>query len=243
VARIDDGLDNPQAFALLAEQTSARNLLAYGLNALRTAAFLETTRDPIMTMLSIGVEKLFKMALGLAHVAEHREWPPAVRFKNVWRHDLDVMLDELLGILHARMNRATHAHYVETMLEEVERDPALRPLIAALSSYGKQGRFYNLDLLAERPQAGPGPDEMWSIVEQVLIEHDDDLRAQRTAVTATDPAAQESFIHALEARTADSLERLWRLLAMAGVQGVLGDRGKGWGIDVDPDLVGRQIRS
>lgn len=242
MARIDDGLNNAQAFALLAEQTSARNLLSYGLNALRRAAFLETTRDPIMTMLSIGVEKLLKMALGLAHVAEHREWPPADRFKNVWRHDLETMLDELLDILRTRLDRATHANYVETLLDEIERDPALRPLIAALSAYGKQGRFYNLDLLAERPQAGPGPEEMWSKVEHVLIAHHDDLRVQQAAVTATDAAAQEAFIHALEARTADSLERLWRLLAMSGVQGVLGDRGKGWGVDVNPGLVGRQIR-
>ena len=40
-------------------------------------------------------------------------------------------------------------------------------------------------------------------------------------------------------RMAESLQRYWDLVSMAGVQGVLGDRGKGWGHDFKS--VGRQI--
>jgi len=43
----------------------------------------------------------------------------------------------------------------------------------------------------------------------------------------------------LDERIADSLQGFWDLTAMAGVQGVLGDRGKGWGHDFK--LIGRQI--
>ena len=57
----NDGLSQSQALALIAETTSARNLLGYGIRALRQSEFLETTIDPVMTMLSIGVEKLQKM--------------------------------------------------------------------------------------------------------------------------------------------------------------------------------------
>lgn len=68
-------LDRQQGFALLAEMTSTRNLLAYGIRVVRTGAFIDTTRDPILTMLSIGVEKLYKLALGLIALDRDHRWP------------------------------------------------------------------------------------------------------------------------------------------------------------------------
>ena len=57
-SRYDDELTMQQSLNLEQESDSAKHLLSYGVRTLRTAAFIETTRDPIMTMLSIGVEKL-----------------------------------------------------------------------------------------------------------------------------------------------------------------------------------------
>lgn len=88
VTQLDDGLTVPQGLQLIQESDSAKHLLAYGLRALRTAAFIETTRDPIMTMLSIGVEKMLKLGLGLNHLAATRCWLPLVVLKNEYRHDL-----------------------------------------------------------------------------------------------------------------------------------------------------------
>ena len=65
----DDDLSVLQGLNFLQESDSAKHLLAYGIRALRTAAFIETTRDPIMTMLSIGVEKMLKIGLGLDYLA------------------------------------------------------------------------------------------------------------------------------------------------------------------------------
>ena len=70
--RYDDDLSMLQGLNLIQETDSAKHLLAYGIRALRTAAFIEMTRDPIMTMLSIGVEKALKLGLGLLHVEENR---------------------------------------------------------------------------------------------------------------------------------------------------------------------------
>lgn len=55
--------------------TSTRNLLAYGIRVIRTGAFIDTTRDPILTMLSIGVEKLYKLTLGLIALDCDHKWP------------------------------------------------------------------------------------------------------------------------------------------------------------------------
>jgi hypothetical protein len=54
--RYDDELSQFQEINLIQESDSAKHLLVYGTHALRAAAFIEPARDPIMTMLSIGVE-------------------------------------------------------------------------------------------------------------------------------------------------------------------------------------------
>lgn len=111
-----------------------------------------TTRDPIMTMLSIAVEKLLKVAFGLLHIKDHRHWLPLHVLKNDYRHDL-VRTEQLLReTIHDRADRATHRFYMDQALTVLESDPVWPPLIAALNRYGKDGRFYSLDALAENPQ-------------------------------------------------------------------------------------------
>ena len=98
-------LDRQQGFALIAEMTSTRNLLAYGIRVIRTGAFIETTRDPILTMLSIGVEKLYKLTLGLIALDCDHKWPNAAAMK-AWGHKLvsmhQAIMDELRTVLRAR---------------------------------------------------------------------------------------------------------------------------------------------
>lgn len=55
----------------------------------------------------------------------------------------------------------------------------------------------------------------------------------------SDFSLSDEFYHRLNARVADSLQRWWDLVAMAAVQGVLGERGKAWGHGIK--AVGRQI--
>lgn len=94
-SRYDDELTRQQSLNLEQESDSAKHLLAYGVRTLRTAAFIETTRDPIMTMLSIGAEKLLKLSLGLLHVEDNRQWLPLEVLKNEYRHDL-IKMERLL---------------------------------------------------------------------------------------------------------------------------------------------------
>lgn len=241
MTKVDDGLSDKQAFALLFETDSARTLGAYGLYTLRNARLLEITRDPIMTLLAIGTEKLLKMGLGLVHLAEHGIWPPKSRFKNVWRHDLSLMAEELLPKLRARLPHATNRSSIEPLLEAVEESPAFVPLLAALSRYGVDGRFYHLDALADDPQPGERPDSMWARAENALLTTRPDLH-RRMFETVTDPPAYERVMHDLHAAMAECVEQFWDMLCMAGVQGMLGPRGKGWGFDVNRKNVVDQLR-
>lgn len=238
--RYDDDLTLQQSLNLDQESDSTKHLLAYGMRALRTAAFIETTRDPIMTMLSIGVEKLLKVALGLLHVEDYGQWLSLQVLKNEYRHDLIKMEALLREAIHSRVDRATHRYYVDQALTALEADPVWPPLVAALNRYGKEGRFYYLDALAENPQREDSPQSFWDAAETVALESDSELKELFNRMMS-DFALSDGFYQQLNARVADSLQRWWDLVAMSAVQGVLGERGKAWGHGIN--AIDRQILS
>jgi hypothetical protein len=235
---IDDGLTTQQGMLLIQESDSAKHLLAYGLRALRLAAFQDTTRDPVRTMLSIGTEKLMKVSLGLFHLAENRSWLSKQTLKDDYRHNIVRMEGLLREEIRANLNRATHRVHVEDLLAAVDQDPVWPPLVAALNRYGQEGRFYYLDALAENPQREESPEAFWEVVDQAALDNDAELTALFHA-SATDFSLYEAFNRGLNEAVAESLQRWWELVAMAGKQGVLGERGSGWGHDVL--LIGRQV--
>jgi len=241
MAQWDDDLTMMQGLMLIEETTAARNLLAYGTRALRQAAFLDTTRDPVMTMLSIGVEKGLKTALGLAHVAEHRVWPSKKTFKDQWGHNLVTMNTELLATLEERLHLATHRRVVEPLLNKVRSNAAWEPIVATLSRYGLSGRFYYLDALAEEPQADQDPGAYWNDAEQALLASKPEFRT--LLFDAMDDQAEFERRQAeLVGFMADAITDWWDLIAFAGKHAMLGDRGRTWGTDIDQRMVGRQIR-
>ena len=69
-----DGLDDQQSLALGAEITSTRNLLHYGTEIVESARLTDTTRDPIMTLLSIGFKKHFQLTVGIAVLEHEGAW-------------------------------------------------------------------------------------------------------------------------------------------------------------------------
>ncbi len=241
MAHQNDNLSLQQGIALIQETTAARNLLAYGTRALRQAAFLDTTRDPVMTMLSIGVEKTMKMTLGLAHVAEHGEWPPRKMFKDHWRHDIAVMNAEILQTIEERLTLATNRGVVPPLLEKVRSNAAWGPIVAALHRYGAQGRFYYLDALAESPQTDDDPGAYWDAAERALLDSNPEFRTAFYAA-ASDPTEWDRRSTELNERMADAITDWWDLIAAAGIQRMLGERGAGWGHEVHQRAVGRQIR-
>ncbi|MCE4025006.1 hypothetical protein LXM50_03360 [Microbacterium sp. Au-Mic1] len=236
--QFDDDLSVLQGLQFIQESDSAKHLLAYGIRALRTAVFIETTRDPIMTMLSIGVEKMLKLGLGLNHLAATRGWLPLAVLRNDYRHNLIKMEGLLREAIQLNVGRAMHPHYVNEALSAVDNDPVWLSLVAALNRYGQEGRFYFLDALADNPQREESPQVFWDAAERVALENEPELNDLFQRMIG-DYSLSDEFYRKLNERMADSLQRYWDLVAIAGVQGVLGDRGKGWGHDFK--LIGRQI--
>ena len=235
---LDDGLTQHQGILLIRESDSAKHLLAYGLRALRLSAFHDTTRDPVLSMLSIGVEKLLKVSLGLIHLDEHREWPTQKTFRTVYRHDIVTMERLLRDRLRIRATRATHPRYFDPLLASLDADPVWRPIVEALHRYGDQGRFYYLDALAGATPVDDSPEVYWDKVDAAARDADPELERLFHA-SIHDYALHDVFMTGLNKAAADSLQQWWSMIAMAGKQGLMGARGVL--IGTDQETIGRQV--
>lgn len=231
-------LEGEKSFALIEEMTSARNLLAYGTRAVRTAAFLDTTRDPVLTMLSIGIEKLYKLTLGIASLDAAQSWPTKAQMKE-FGHNLTDMHTSVMTELSQRTAASTD--YVRGLLAEVEADAVVTPLIATLSRYGQSGRFYHLDRLGDTPQPWESPSAHWQRIEDAVLR---DLHVGAAYRAATEDPTNRALWDYLQTlinhRIADTVERLWKAIAVCGRNHVLGETGTIFGFEVHPDAVGRQ---
>lgn len=228
-------LDTAKGFALIGEMTSTRNLLGYGVRVLREARFLETTRDPIMTMLSIGVEKLLKLTIGAISLDERHTWPSKATMMS-YGHGIAELFDCVLSEI---LNRtADSSDYVKGLVAGVVSDPVTRPLLAALDRYGRSGRFYNLDMLADSPQSEPDPASMWDEAEQAALADPDVAKLQRIAMERpSDNEAWDAFYAGVRGRTADSIDRLWQMISRVGINHALGTTGTVLGWEIAPGAV------
>lgn len=230
-------LNPQQSDALIAEMTSTRNLLAYGIRVIRTGTFIDTTRDPILTMLSIGVEKLYKLTLGLVALDQNRAWPTKAEMKELG-HGLIAMHQRVMAELRARA--ANNSLYVRELIAEVDNDQVVEPIIEALDHYGRMGRFFYLDQLGDAPQS-VSPTAAWHKVDQAALSDPNvDALFQRAMGNVNDNVVWAEFRSGLNERIATAVERVWVTVAVCGRNHALGETGSAFGFEVHPDMVGRQ---
>lgn len=232
-----ENLSFHQGAAFQEEMISTRNLLGYGIHVMRTNAFIATTRDPILTMLSIGLEKLYKLTIGLDALNRGGEWPSRETMRD-FKHDLTKMHGKVMGILTE--GAKTKSQYVRELVHTVESDPVVRAFIHTLSIYGRQGRFYSLDQLANHQQA-EDPDEAWNTTVKAARTDPEVAEAvARWQANIGDDVAVERAERAQHDRMATAIENIWLMAAGCGANGVLGPAGEAFGSLVHPDAVGRQ---
>lgn len=230
-------LDRQQGLALFAEMISTRNLLGYSLRIIRTASFIETTREPILTMLSIGMEKLYKLALGLIILERDHKWPSKSEMKKQG-HNLVPMHAAVMNELQARIEGKSH--YLRELVTRADNDPVVAPIIEALNLYGRMGRFYYLDQLGDAPQA-ISPETAWQKIEQCALADPKVAVLHRQATqNVGDSQAWDELACALRQRIATAVECIWVSIAVCGQNHVLGETGVVFGFEIHPDAVGRQ---
>ena len=231
-------LDFRQESAFLQESVAVRNLLGYAVKTLREAPFIETTLDPILTMASIGVEKLHKLALGALAVDQSGKWPNTVEMKRLGHGSLG-MHSTLMGELETRSLASTP--YVRETLARVHDDPVVAELLGALDTYGRMGRFYYLDLLGDTPQDWVGPNDAWTAIEAAALQ-DPALSRMREESFADvgNNAKFDALLSALSGRVAGAIENVWDAITVSGRNHILGRAGEVLGFEAHRDAVGRQ---
>lgn len=227
-----------QSFAFLGEMTSTRNLLAYGIRVLKNAPFFDTTLDPILTMLSIGVEKYFKLIIGVISLSDTGEWPTTAEMKR-HRHGIYAMWEHVRQEVGVRVDPTNE--YLARLLATVDADEVLPAILDVLDRYGQSGRFYNLDMLGDSPQEKLSPEQMWAgVTEAAHADPESQVKFTAAMVDLTNNEAWDEYHRAICARVAVALERMWEMLSRMGMNNVFGDTGRTLGFEVRASSVGRQ---
>lgn len=209
-----------QAGALVSEIVSARSLLDHGTRVLRdTFGTYDELTDPVLTTLSIGMEKLYKLTLGLTALHTTGDWPTKEQMVTGYDHRLAVMHE---AVLKDCRDRATHPDVV-ALIAEVDTDPVVLPIIAALHDYGMSGRFYYLDQLGDpNGVSRQDPRALWQAIEDAIASSEPQLTQQweKSRETGSEDALSH-YIQARNRRTAASVERVRHLVQMCWMTGVL----------------------
>lgn len=233
------GLSQAQGFTLLAEITSARNLLAYGIRTIRTAPFVDTTLDPILTLTSIGFEKLYKLTLGVTQLGQGNPWPSKTAMQT-YGHGVEELHRKVFTDIRPL---ASTNSFTQPLIDAVDTNPVTIPFIATLDRYGRQGRFYNLDELAASTQAEPAPFDLWTDTENTT--HQDPTIRHLYSISMANPGddtAWDRYHQAVKHKVATTAETICAAIAMAGVQRLYGEPGRTFGTEIRLDMVGQQTR-
>lgn len=97
--------------------------------SLRSAPFIDTTLDPILSLLSIGVEKLQKLVLGVVRLDETGAWPTFDEIR-AYRHNLVTMHEATMAAIRERT--ASSSDFVCEQVAAVDADALIPLLIATL---------------------------------------------------------------------------------------------------------------
>jgi len=231
-------LDFKLETALLGECVSTRNLISYGIKVIREGAFIETTQDPILTMLSIGLEKLHKLSLGAIELELSNTWPDKKTMRSYGHGTLE-MHETLMA--HLNESAVGKSAYVKGLLEGVSEDRVVPEILRALDTYGRAGRFYYLDILASAPQDWVGPDVAWTDIEKAAQGDPavSKLQAESFA-NLGDNASFEALLAATNGRMATSIEAVWDAIVGCGKNHMMGRAGEIIGFEADRAMTGRQ---
>lgn len=127
-----------------------------------------------MVCLASGAEKLLKLTYGLTIADDMGSWPSQTVMQNLYRHQISALDRECRARIADRIALAAAPDYIRTLLDRSASDPLLQPTLDALTRYAAQGRFHNLDVLADSPPSAASPQQLWEDMErQIEVEASD----------------------------------------------------------------------
>lgn len=147
--------------ALSKELDAAASLLAHGVRILQIDGYSVLDAPTVLACLATGAEKLLKLTIGMVALEETGAWPDRKTMAEDYRHAILDLDRHARDAITRRIDESGAAGYIRQLLDSVENDAVIGLVLEALDNYARRGRFYNLDMLAEAPQLGPSPSELW----------------------------------------------------------------------------------
>lgn len=225
---IHDGLDAPQGYALQVEARSIFSLLRDGHREIRSIRHISASADSVFVLTSIGVEKAMKVLMGLCHLRDFGEWPSSSTLRG-WGSDLARVNARFEETLSLNVVNAAHPERARLALAEHRLDHYWPLLIDVLDHYGRSGRFYVVDRLAEADSGWEAPVESWSRLEYAILSEHPGLVA--CLVT---PLQAQAGRRELGDCVAETLLAWWRLIHRFCVDGCFGERATSVGTELAP---------
>lgn len=222
------GLTPRQGVLLATEMQSATNLLRDGRNTLRDMKYASLAEDSVYTLLSLGVEKLLKLSIGLASVEEVGEWP-AKRVRD-FSHSIIDLDDAVRSLMSMNIGRSTHRGYTDRALAALEGDLVWPLLRNGLENYGSGGRYHYLDWISKEPRYD-SPRGYWQSVESEVLRQQPDLYA---LFASPRPGDSEAARQRTNEVIAASLNLWWSAIHTFWVQGVFGSDARMMSSEIDP---------
>lgn len=212
-----------KVIALSDEVDAAASLLRHGLRVLESYTFAARDADAVFVCLAGGAEKLLKLSAGLHALEASGSWPSKATMMGIG-HDIVKLYSHVRGlIVHDAPTRSTAPGFITELLEKVDNDPHVGQVLEVLGTYATRGRFYNLDHLADAPQPGDSPKQLWEALHQGLLKLHPHLLMQLASVEQSDAARTEINTVIVQSITdwRELISRAWRT-------GVFGNLGKQW---------------
>lgn len=230
------GLTRDQTWAGLFEQNAVVRLLGHGVHLLNSAKYVDPVLDPILTVWSIGVEKLLKLSLGHHQLSSIGTWPRLSDMKNRYRHRI-VQMDDELRIHLREWGARTGASYVNSLVGRVDDDPVWVELRGTLDIYGRAGRFHHLDILGGATPTEDSPQHAWEAVEEVARQAESVAPWRLRDITGLSVTEVDEYAMAIKREIVDSMLRWWFMISRSAENGFLGQDGRAFGSSVSPLMV------
>lgn len=166
--------------ALNQEMRLATHAVCAGVTALHHASAARSgSYSEAFFNLSIGIERLIKLALVIDHCLSHAGTFPVDKDLRDKGHDIEALFNEA---------KAIRARYSSTEpLAQIPNDAIVDSIVLCLSEFGKATRYYNLDYLVGGRTVSLGdPIVTWAdrVIKPVLERHYRPTRRERDSVRA-----------------------------------------------------------
>jgi hypothetical protein len=202
---------------LSSEVDATSSLLRAGFFLLYNYRFTALDAEPLFALFSAGSEKLLKLTIGLNRQDAEGTWPSR-RQMRAYSHDILEMNGVVLALIEDQFGRSNIEDYIQELHDEVRSDEVLAILLSTFSRYATQGRFYNLDHLADSTQAEPSPAKLWEDMHQLLL--------QANPALLSDDAGRRPALNRL---IREALATWCELIQRSWMTGVFGAEARLWG--------------